>query len=806
MRKLLFVCLIHCIGNYLLAQPVDDFIPCHHALQHSLSRSKPTVLELAQIENSNKRSDSIDILNYAIDIDISNYVGKYIKAITTVQFKTNLDQIQWIQLDLKQLQVDSIFFRGNKIQFDYSNDIITAYFGLGLSKDTQDELIVYYQGIPSRDPVWGGFYFVDDYIYNLGIGLSTTPPNFGKVWFPCFDNFVERSTFDYFVTTSPDKRAYCVGTFISEELLGTGKIKRHYKMSTPITTYLSSIAAANYAVAKSEHQGINGKIPIELISKPADLNKMVGHFGKIGTAIDAFEYWFGQYRFERVGFIATTQGAMEHPTNVAYPISTIQNGTLIQNEKLYAHEYGHHWWGDITTMNDAKDMWIKEGNAEYSSHLFIEKAYGKEEFIKTVKANLSNIIFNAHINDGAYLALSPMPYEKTYGTHTYRKGAAMVHNMRAYLGDERYRNVCTMIFDSLNGKSLDAYEFRDFLNRNSGVNMTSYFDDFIFNPGYCTFFIDSSKVYDMNGQHYAYVQFKQKAHHAAHLYTDVPVSITMYDKNLVRSVIRQKLSGESSSMNILLPHDYTPVVFIVNENQDLNLASLQSNAILRNTGTPDLPYTGMVCDVNIITDSNYVNIVHHLVAPDVQAMEANIDKISGNHFWQVSMVQHGEFEMDARIEYNGIDSLSIDRDILYKSEDSLLLVYRKDWSEPWREYDNYNKLIVNPTDRKGFVRIPKLISGDYALAHGYHISVANREINKGDFMLFPNPVNNTLHIKGDAVDKLKSLEIIDLSGKTVMSCPFHVEVNLTSLNAGHYSLVGLNHRGEVILHNSFVKN
>ncbi|MBK8451672.1 MAG: hypothetical protein IPL42_17325 [Saprospiraceae bacterium] len=412
MRKLLFVCLIHCIGNYLLAQPVDDFIPCHHALQHSLSRSKPTALELAQIENSNKRSDSIDILNYAIDIDISNYVGKYIKAITTVQFKTNLDQIQWIQLDLKQLQVDSIFFRGNKIQFDYSNDIITAYFGLGLSKDTQDELIVYYQGIPSRDPVWGGFYFVDDYIYNLGIGLSTTPPNFGKVWFPCFDNFVERSTFDYFVTTSPDKRAYCVGTFISEELLGTGKIKRHYKMSTPITTYLSSIAAANYAVAKSEHQGINGKIPIELISKPADLNKMVGHFGKIGTAIDAFEYWFGQYRFERVGFIATTQGAMEHPTNVAYPISTIQNGTLIQNEKLYAHEYGHHWWGDITTMDDAKDMWIKEGNAEYSSHLFIEKAYGKEEFIKTVKANLSNIIFNAHINDGAYLALSPMPYEK----------------------------------------------------------------------------------------------------------------------------------------------------------------------------------------------------------------------------------------------------------------------------------------------------------------------------------------------------------------------------------------------------------
>ena len=54
---------------------------------------------------------------------------------------------------------------------------------------------VWYQGSPYQDPYWGGFYFVSDYIYNLGIGLTTIPPNFGKVWYPCFDNFVERATY-----------------------------------------------------------------------------------------------------------------------------------------------------------------------------------------------------------------------------------------------------------------------------------------------------------------------------------------------------------------------------------------------------------------------------------------------------------------------------------------------------------------------------------------------------------------------------------------------------------------------------------
>ncbi|HEX5625176.1 MAG TPA: M1 family metallopeptidase, partial [Saprospiraceae bacterium] len=666
------------------AQPVDDFIPCHHALQHQLHRSKPTQEELQMMENSNRRSDSIDVLNYAIDIDVTNYTGKSIIANTTVRFKTKIDQLEWISLDLKSLTVDSILFRGFQIPFSYDGDLILARFGQPLALGTEDEVRVYYRGVPTRDPVWGGFYFVDDYIYNLGIGLSTTPPNFGKVWFPCFDNFVERSTYDYYVTTTMDKKAYCVGTFISEDSLPNKRIRRHYSMKMPITTYLSSIAAANYAVYKSEHSGAFRDIPIELIAKPADLAQMVTQFAKIGTAIDAFEYWFGPYRFERVGFVATTQGAMEHPTNVAYPVTTIQNGTLSQNERLFAHEYGHHWWGDLTTLDDARDMWIKEGTAEYSSHLFVERAYGREAFVNAVKSNLSYILFLAHENDGAFLPLSPMPYDQTYGTHTYRKGAAMIHNMRGYMGDDRYRRVCTMVFDSLTGKSMNAYEFRDFLNRNSGVDMTAYFDDYIFNPGYCAFYIDTFQAFTMNGQHFADIQIRQKSYHAAHLYRDVPLTISMYDKNMLRLVVKQRVSGDSHRFTVLLPDNYQPEFAIVNEDQELNFASLQSQTVTKKTGTADLPYTAMAANVSQITDSAYIHIAHHLVGPDVNGKADNIDKISTKHFWQVSMIAHGDLKLDGRVEYNGVDTSSLDSDILYKSEDSLILVYRKDWTEPWR--------------------------------------------------------------------------------------------------------------------------
>lgn len=793
--------------KYAYAQPDQDaFIPCHHAPLKIYQRNAPTEQEIAMMENSNKRSDSIDVLHYGIDIDITNFAGKSIKANTTVHFVPQMEGIQWIQLDLKGLNVDSIIFENKLATFNYDGNLITAYFGKDLEKGKAYQLIVYYNGVPTRDPVWGGFYFVDDYIYNLGIGLSTTPPNFGKVWFPCFDNFVERTTFDYYVTTTSDKRAYCVGTFVKEDTISANRIRRHYHMGTPITTYLSSIAAANYAVSKSMHPGVFRDIPVELISKPADLNQMITQFEKIGTALDAYEYWFGPYRFERVGYVATTVGAMEHPTNVAYPISTIQSGTLIQNEKLYGHELGHHWWGDITTLDDARDMWIKEGTAEYSSHLFIERAYGENEFREAVKSNLSYILFNAHKNDGGlFLPLSPMPYEHTYGTHTYRKGAAMIHNMRGYMGDEEFRRMSTMVFDSMNGKSMNAFQFRDFLNRNSTVDMTSYFDDYIFNPGYNTFYIDSFVIENINNDNYLNIGIAQKTYHAAHLYRDVPMVVSTYDRNLKRMEFNTTLGGPNSKVKFKLPAGYIPTVVLLNENQKLNLATLQSQTIVKKTGPANVPYTAMTVNVSNFSDSSFVNIAHHLVGPDTARKATNIDRISSNHFWQVSIIQHGNLEIDGRIEYNGNDSTSIDSDILFTSEDSLRLVYRQKPSDPWEDYPYYNKLIVNPTDRKGFVRITKLLPGDYALAHGYKVNVANHQTNHLNWNVFPNPASNLIKLSADVNFENHFYEVIDVHGKKVMSGQCTKEIVIESIPSGNYELAIYDHNQKAIFQYMFIK-
>ena len=64
------------------------------------------------------------------------------------------------------------------------------------------------------------------------------------------------------------------------------------------------------------------------------------------------------------------------------------DGPVPVHNEVMAHELGHHWWGNVVTLNGPQNMWIKEGPAEYSSHLFYEYVFGRDEFLTVTKNNL----------------------------------------------------------------------------------------------------------------------------------------------------------------------------------------------------------------------------------------------------------------------------------------------------------------------------------------------------------------------------------------------------------------------------------
>ena len=731
---------------------------------------------------SNARSDSIDILNYAISLDLTHFTQKIIQASCEITFTVKEDGIEALPLDLLNLTVDSITWQGAPIDFDYDGLLLNVHLPQPVNVSDTMEVVVFYQGQPTADPSgFGGFVFENNIGYNLGIGLSSNPYNFGRSWHPCFDNFVERATYDISIITNDGRKGYAIGTFLGEMDLGGGQALRQYRMAQPLPTYLVGVAASNYAEVNQTHTGTYGTYPMLLVGKSGDTTNMKSAFTYLGDAVDNLEAWFGPYIWGQVGYVMTTAGAMEHSSLIAFPDFIIGGGPTFNMNRLMAHELGHHWWGNITTLSCPSDMWIKEGNAEYSAHLFTEYVFGKDAFLKQVKDNHYSIVLRqAHIEDQGYWPLSGIPYEHTYGTHTYNKGASVMHNLRGYLGDTLFHKGMTSILETFQYQSVDAGLFRDQLTASTGVDMTSFFNDWIFSPGFALYELDSVKVEPtvIPEDWKATVYVQQKLRAAPHFHTNVPLEITFFDKNWNTYTATIMVSGEFSEVELTIP--FEPVWQVLNDRNTLNLGRMQNRTVVHQAGDINLPYCELVNFKALeVPDSALVSFVHYWGAPDPIEPNPSDVIMSGTHYWRYGGILPPGFKAKVYLPYKGASANDFDYDLLSVADDSLLMVvWRPNAATPWLQYPYYKKQAVGGTS--GFMRIDTLLPGDYAFAMGaLPVATGLDDFNeaKVELTVFPNPAGDVFTVQAalpggskvevmlfDAMGRLVRQEKVEVTG------------------------------------------
>lgn len=739
----------------VLAQPMDylRMKGCRYAM-NAVAQPHPSSEDRLLVCGSNARSDSIDVLHYDVTLDLTNFAGQILKAHCKLTFTPKQASISALPLDLLALQVDSVLMGDVALSYNYDGLLLNVLLPTPLPQGDTAEITVYYHGHPTVDPSgFGGFVFDQNIAYNLGIGLSSNPYNFGRSWHPCFDNFVERATYDIKIISHEGRKGYAVGQLVNSQNLGGDTLLRHYRMNTPLPTYLVGSATSKYIEHHDTHSGIYGDYPILLVGKPSDSLAMVEAFTYLGHAVDALEAWYGPYIWGQVGYVMTTRGAMEHATLIAFPVFAISNGPELPMNRLMSHELAHHWWGNITTLSCPEDMWIKEGNAEYGAHLFTEFTFGKQEFINQVKSNHYNVLQNAHKDDGGnFLPLSGIPYEYTYGTHTYNKGASVMHNLRGYLGDSLFRQGMRSILETYGLDAVDAEQFRNQLSANTGVDLTSFFDDWIYAPGFAAYELDSVHVQPsaVPQEYEATLYVQQKLRAAPHFHTNVPLEVTFYDENWNPWHTSIMVSGEYSSATLQVP--FQPVWVVLNDRNQLNLASTQDKTVVYEEGDIDLQYSELVTfDAIEVPDSALVNIIHYWVGADPIEPNPTGAQISSTHYWRFDGIIPAGFKAKATLQYRGNDPLDFDYDLTHGNEDSLILVWRPRPGIPWKEYPWYKKLTLGGnTDGNGFIRIDTMIPGDYAFAKG-HLEVATttqEATPSAELMVFPNPSDGRFFVNG----------------------------------------------------------
>ena len=758
--------------------------------------------------SQNSRSDTVDVLKYEINIDFTNMGAQQIKGNCKVLFTPKINGVSQLKLDLLQLVVDSVVNTTGNLVYTYNDTLLTVNLGLLLTVADTSEIIVYYHGIPKQDASgWGGFYFQGNYAYNLGVGFDANPHNYGRVWFPCFDNFVERSAFEFNMITAGGKKAHCNGALISENVISGDTIVRKWVMNEEIPSYLVCVAIADYATVHQSHNGLLGTIPIELAARPSDTTNLKNSFLHLPDAIDIYETGYGPYRWNKIGFslVPFNSGAMEHATNIAYPLSAA-NGTL-SNETLMAHEFSHHWWGDLVTCETAGDMWINEGMATYSEYLFTEKVYNYQTALEQIKNSNKSILQYLHINEGGYMPISGIPHEYTYGDRVYKKGALMAHNMRAYLGDSLFFYGLNQVTNTFQFKSINSYQFSDELTLKTGINMTPFFTDWIFAPGYAHYELDSTKITPNGGNYDVEVFIEQKLRGTTVFHTQAPLEITFYDSNWNRVKRQVMTNGQFSSAIVTIP--FQPILTLLNEDNKLNQARTDDQIIVSSASTKTLSRSLFNLTTVSIADSALIHVEHHWVKPDPIQNNPNNYRISESRYWSVYGILPANFNATAKIYFDGrSNSGYLDVDLVPVNGDSLILLYRENASQDWIVYPYYTKTTLSPTIAYGWMKIDSLLLGDYAFANGnLTIGILEPMLTKDEIKVYPNPSNSFVTIQLTNPIQNSTVQLYDLSGKLLIEKPIVNQLKLaTSELVPQTYLLHIIQDGKSIYHQKIVVN
>lgn len=732
--------------------------------------------------------DTIHVRHYDITLDTINFSTKFIRGKCTINVQAKMNGVNNISLSLLKMQIDSVKTAQQALSYSYNDTIISISTPSLMNIADSLQLTVWYKGNPQQDSYWGGFYFSGIYAYNMGVGFNALPHNYGRVWFPCIDEFTDRATYQFHITTPSTYKAFCNGVLQSETDNGNGTKTWHWKLNQTIPTYLASVAVAPFYTLSGNASGI----PVEWAVMATDTFKTLNTFANLQAAVNLFINSYGPHGWDKIGYIAVPfgAGAMEHATSIHIGKGYI-DGTK-NYETLWAHELSHHWWGDQVTCDKAEEMWLNEGWASYSEYLFTESVYGISAYKTDYRPNHRSVLQFAHIEDGNYHALNNVPQAYTYGTTSYNKGADVIHTLRNYMGDAKFFQGCKAYMNNLAFGNANSVNLRNQLTASSGIDMTRFFEDWVMTPGFPHFSIDSmSSIF--NGNNYAitiYTKQKQKGNN--HVYS-MPLECNLAN-GINDTTIVLMIDSATNSFNTII--SFSPVWVSLDRKEKISDAVTDFEQVISTIGTKTFPETKVSLSVQSAgTDSSVVRIEHHWVAADPFMNNPGI-RVSNYHYFGADGLWANGFYSKATFTYDGSTSLSLgylDNTLITGTEDSLLILYRKGAWDEWKKVNSYthNKGLV--TDKKGSFIIDTLKKGEYTFGY-YDYTVASEVkdlfIPESDvlFVAIPNPVKQMCTFQFTAPEDRKNyITVFDIAGKMVYSTIVYAHQEFITLDVSRYS-------------------
>ena len=716
-------------------------------------------LVLMNFAQAQTAGEGINVTHYAIHINELNFSNHSLQGETFVDF-TATASVQQIILELKYLEVSEINGNGCTVaNFSQSDDFLTINLSSPLAAGSSATLDIVYGGSTFSES-WGGVEWWGDYVYNLGVGFDSQPHNLGKTWFPCVDNFTDKATYDVRILVSNDKKAICGGNLVEVVDYGDGTSMWHWNTPQEIATYHISFAVGDYVVWEDVYNGIERDIPITVYVKPNQLNNVEASMVHLKQIAAFYEESLGAYPFNRIGYVVTGKGCMEHTDNIAITPSIVDGTTA--NEEYIAHELSHMWSGNLVTCAEAGDMWLNEGFAQFWGAFYEAAVYGEEHFQNTISAKV-NSINNWCNSPNNWMPLNNMPLNMTYNTNAvYERGAVIVNTMMNYMGRETFLAAMRAYFQQYAYQTATSEQLCEALTQYSGIDMHGFFDSYVYAIGMPYLYAVIESVVPNGNQFDVTLQLRYQHIGDSHIGQNNAYEVTFIGPDF--QLVTEKTVWDGLLHSAIVTLDFDPLGLVNDFNNNWLDGKTQTNLILKSTSPQG--YGTFKAEAVSLTDSVFVSVENHLVGPYNDPLIEYLT-LSSKHFWNINRYDFGEAMVKGQFDY----STTTDGDIIHTANDSATLLYRRNASEPWHEINH--TVYQGSTWKHGRFIVDELLSGEYTIAVWDKEALSEEEYftPENRMQVFPNPSDSHVRvIWNEARDG--EIHILSIDGKELKTIAF----------------------------------
>lgn len=449
-----------------------------------------------------------NVINYNIKLNIAKPETRYFEGVCNISIRQDtIKPDNKFFFHLTGLQIKQCLLNGQLADYGTGTDSLgSPYYFINLSNtpDSNLTLTINYNGTAKEEAggnQWGGVHFQNNILFNLGVGFNHPNVSAGSFWFPCYDHPSDKATYRIEATV-PDTIFFAACGKLLETAKGDSNTKKFiWQGDVPAATYMIAFAAAKFDSLIIP----NTPVPNIIYYPTSQENKAKGAFMRLSKMLECFIKYYGDYPFEKVGYVLTPMGSMEHQSLISLAYNSITSSDSLT--VIPAHELAHSWFGGSVTAIDFRHVWFKEAFATFSEALWIEYLTSNDTTAPKLQYN-RKLFYNAgnFLQSSYYERIAPLydyPRKKltNYPRFIYDKGAVVVNMLREELGDSLFFGAVKNFLQEYRISYMTTELLKKSIEQYTKKDLTLFFDQWIYGTCYPQLQISINKKVYPDGQY-----------------------------------------------------------------------------------------------------------------------------------------------------------------------------------------------------------------------------------------------------------------------------------------------------------------